>query len=36
MNEAMNKLFLIALVSVLPLTVMAQDDDMYFVPSKAN
>ena len=30
----MKKLFLLTLVSALPQTMLAQDDDMYFVPSK--
>ena len=30
----MNKLILLALVSGFSLSLMAQDDDMYFVPSK--
>ena len=32
----MKKLFLLTVISALPLTMMAQDDDMYFVPSKKN
>ena len=32
----MKKLILLTVVAALPLTLMAQDDDMYFVPSKEN
>ena len=32
----MKKLILLTAVAALPLTMMAQDDDMYFVPSKEN
>ena len=32
----MKKFILITLISALPLGMMAQDDDMYFVPSKEN
>ena len=32
----MKKLILLTVVAALPLTLMAQDDDMYFVPTKEN
>ena len=33
----MNNRFLVSLIlGALPLTMMAQDDDMYFVPTKKN
>lgn len=32
----MKKWILLTMISVLPLTMMAQDDDMYFVPTKEN
>ena len=32
----MKKLILLTAVAALPLTMMAQDDDMYFVPTKEN
>ena len=32
----MKKFILLTVVAALPLTLMAQDDDMYFVPSKEN
>ena len=32
----MKKWILLTMVSVLPMTMMAQDDDMYFVPTKEN
>ena len=32
----MKKLILLTAVAALPLGLMAQDDDMYFVPSKEN
>ena len=32
----MKKLLLLTVVAALPLGLMAQDDDMYFVPTKEN
>ena len=32
----MKKFILLTVVAALPLTLMAQDDDMYFVPTKEN